>query len=120
VALSRNLDDFDAAVIGCRLDSRCLFCSVANMARLAGTARGCTLGHRSVAGRLDSGRLRATRGIHPKQRAALPPPPARRALTTDDLTYPIFVTLAHEVGEVVARDLWTLRYMDGVSFYELA
>jgi biotin carboxylase len=41
-------------------------------------------------------------------------------LTTDDLTYPIFVTLAHEVGEVVARDLWTLRYMDGVSFYELA
>lgn len=41
-------------------------------------------------------------------------------LTTDDLTYPIFVTLAHEVGEVVARDLWTLRYIDGASFYELA
>ncbi len=41
-------------------------------------------------------------------------------LTTDDLTYPIFITLAHEVGEVVARDLWTLRYLDGVSFYELA
>ncbi|WP_211243930.1 ATP-grasp domain-containing protein [Mycobacterium genavense] len=40
--------------------------------------------------------------------------------TTDDLTYPIFVTLAHEVGEVVARDLWTLRYLDGPSFYELA
>jgi biotin carboxylase len=41
-------------------------------------------------------------------------------LTTNDLTYPIFVTLAHEVGEVVARDLWTLRYLDGTSFYELA
>jgi biotin carboxylase len=41
-------------------------------------------------------------------------------LTTNDLTYPIFITLAHEVGEVVARDLWTLRYLDGVSFYELA
>jgi biotin carboxylase len=41
-------------------------------------------------------------------------------LTTDDLTYPIFITLVHEVGEVVARDLWTLRYIDGPSFYELA
>jgi hypothetical protein len=41
-------------------------------------------------------------------------------LTTNDLTYPIFVRLVHEVGEVVARDLWTLRYLDGVSFYELA
>lgn len=40
-------------------------------------------------------------------------------LTTDDLTYPIVITLVHEVGEVVARDLWTLRYIDGVSFYEL-
>jgi biotin carboxylase len=41
-------------------------------------------------------------------------------LTTNDLTYPIFVTLVHEVGEVVARDLWTLRHIDGDSFYELA
>jgi biotin carboxylase len=41
-------------------------------------------------------------------------------LTTNDLTYPMFVTLAHETGEVVARDLWTLRYLDGTSFYELA
>jgi biotin carboxylase len=40
--------------------------------------------------------------------------------TTNDLTYPIFITLVHEVGEVVARDLWTLRYLDGDSFYELA
>jgi len=41
-------------------------------------------------------------------------------ITTDDLTYPIWVMLVHEVGEVVARDLWTLRYLDGVSFYEIA
>jgi ATP-grasp domain len=41
-------------------------------------------------------------------------------LTTNDLTYPIFITLVHEVGEVLARDLWTLRYLDGPSFYELA
>jgi biotin carboxylase len=41
-------------------------------------------------------------------------------LTTNDLTYPIFVTLAHEVGEVVTRDLWTLRYLDGAGFYEVA
>ena len=40
--------------------------------------------------------------------------------TVNDLTYPLFVTLAHDVGEVVARDLWTLRYLDGRSFYELA
>lgn len=47
-------------------------------------------------------------------------PGQQLALTTNDLTYPIFVTLVHEVGEVVARDLWTLRYLDGVSFYEIA
>ncbi|WP_068188456.1 ATP-grasp domain-containing protein [Mycobacterium sp. UM_CSW] len=41
-------------------------------------------------------------------------------LTTNDLTYPIWITLLHEVGEVVARDLWTVRYLDGVDFYELA
>ena len=41
-------------------------------------------------------------------------------LTTNDLTYPIFVTLVHDVGEMVTRDLWTLRYLDGDGFYELA
>jgi biotin carboxylase len=40
-------------------------------------------------------------------------------LTTNDLTYPLFIRLVHEVGEVVARDLWTLRYIDGDSFYEV-
>lgn len=47
-------------------------------------------------------------------------PGEQLSVTTDDLTYPIFVMLAHEVGEVLARDLWTLRYLDGASFYELA
>jgi hypothetical protein len=41
-------------------------------------------------------------------------------LTTNDLTYPIWITLLHEAGEVLARDLWTLRYLDGAGFYELA
>jgi hypothetical protein len=41
-------------------------------------------------------------------------------LTTNDLTYPIWITLLHKTGEVLARDLWTLRYLDGVNFYELA
>ncbi|WP_167107339.1 ATP-grasp domain-containing protein [Mycobacterium sp. DL592] len=41
-------------------------------------------------------------------------------VTTDDLTYPVFVTLVHEVDEVVSRDLWTLRYLDGPSFYQTA
>jgi hypothetical protein len=47
-------------------------------------------------------------------------PGERLPLTTNDLTYPIFITLVHEVGEVLARDLGTLRYLDGPSFYELA
>ncbi|BBY03821.1 ATP-grasp domain-containing protein [Mycobacterium seoulense] len=47
-------------------------------------------------------------------------PGEQLSLTTNDLTYPIFVRLVHEVGEVVARDLWTLRYIDGPGFYELA
>ncbi|MFD7656088.1 ATP-grasp domain-containing protein [Actinosynnema sp. NPDC059797] len=40
--------------------------------------------------------------------------------TVDDTTYPIIVTFMHEVDEVVQRDLGTLRYLDGVGFYELA
>lgn len=40
--------------------------------------------------------------------------------TIDNLTYPIFITLVHERGDVVARDLGTLRYVDGPGFYEIA
>lgn len=47
-------------------------------------------------------------------------PGEQLSVTTNDLTHPVWVTLAHEVGEVVTRDLFTLRYMDGVGFYKLA
>ncbi len=40
--------------------------------------------------------------------------------TVDDTTFPILVTLMHEVDEIVLRDLGTLRYLDGAGFYELA
>ena len=41
------------------------------------------------------------------------------APTVDDLSYPMAVILEHEIEEVVLRDLNTLRYLDGVGFYEL-
>jgi len=40
--------------------------------------------------------------------------------TIDDLTYPVVVTLAHDVEEVVYRDMNTIRYLDGPHFYRLA
>jgi biotin carboxylase len=40
--------------------------------------------------------------------------------TVDDSTYPVTVTLMHEVDDILLRDLWTLRYIDGEHFYELA
>ncbi|BBY81968.1 ATP-grasp domain-containing protein [Mycolicibacterium pulveris] len=39
--------------------------------------------------------------------------------TVDDSTYPVTVTLMHEVDDILLRDLWTLRYIDGEHFYEL-
>jgi hypothetical protein len=30
------------------------------------------------------------------------------------------MTLVHEVADILLRDLWTLRYIDGEHFYELA
>jgi biotin carboxylase len=59
---------------------------------------------------LDSFRDMTVR-VHPGQRLSL---------TTDDTTYPILLTLLHEVGEVLTRDLWTLRYIDGTNFYQVA
>lgn len=47
-------------------------------------------------------------------------PGERLARTIDDSTYPVTVTLMHEVAEVLLRDLLTLRYLDGEGFYELA
>ena len=47
-------------------------------------------------------------------------PGQRLARTVDDSTYPVTVTLLHEVADILLRDLWTLRYIDGEHFYELA
>lgn len=47
-------------------------------------------------------------------------PGQRLTRTVDDSTYPVVVTLMHEVDEVLLRDLATLRYIDGEGFYELA
>jgi|HubBroStandDraft_3_1064219.scaffolds.fasta_scaffold01835_3 biotin carboxylase len=40
--------------------------------------------------------------------------------TIDDGTYPVKVVLMHDVEDVLVRDLWTLRYLDGEGFYQLA
>ncbi|MFJ5549892.1 ATP-grasp domain-containing protein [Streptomyces sp. NPDC093225] len=39
--------------------------------------------------------------------------------TVDDLTYPVIVTLLHDLEEVVQRDLNTIRHLDGTGFYVL-
>jgi hypothetical protein len=39
--------------------------------------------------------------------------------TIDDTTYPVIINLMHEVEEVVLRDMGTIRYLDGMGFYEL-
>ncbi|MFD6972557.1 ATP-grasp domain-containing protein [Streptomyces sp. NPDC059949] len=39
--------------------------------------------------------------------------------TVDDLTYPVIVTLLHDLDEVVQRDLNTIRHLDGAAFYVL-
>ncbi|MEU8654519.1 ATP-grasp domain-containing protein [Streptomyces sp. NPDC048737] len=39
--------------------------------------------------------------------------------TVDDLTYPLVVTLLHDLEEVVQRDLNTIRHLDGAAFYGL-
>lgn len=39
--------------------------------------------------------------------------------TVDDLSYPVVVTLLHDLEEVVQRDLNTVRHLDGTGFYAL-
>jgi biotin carboxylase len=46
-------------------------------------------------------------------------PGQQLAKTVDDSTYPVTVTLMHEVDDILLRDLWTLRYIDGEHFYDL-
>ncbi len=46
-------------------------------------------------------------------------PGQRIERTVDDLTYPVVVTLLHDLEEVVQRDLNTIRHLDGAAFYGL-
>lgn len=39
--------------------------------------------------------------------------------TVDDSTYPMTLSLAHDVDEILLRDLGTIRFLDGRGFYEL-
>jgi biotin carboxylase len=39
--------------------------------------------------------------------------------TVDDVTYPAAMVLVHDTEEVVLRDANTVRYLDGLGFYEL-
>ncbi|MFD1149821.1 ATP-grasp domain-containing protein [Saccharothrix hoggarensis] len=63
-------------------------------------------------------RVRALESFHELWELTRPGDRLRR--TVDDTTYPVIVTFMHEVDEIVQRDLGTLRYLDGVGFYELA
>lgn len=40
--------------------------------------------------------------------------------TIDDSSYPLAVSLEHEVDEILLRDLGTLRWLDGLAFYDVA
>ncbi|MHB9857086.1 hypothetical protein [Streptomyces sp. YIM S03343] len=47
-------------------------------------------------------------------------PGARITATVDDAGYPVRATLSHRVGDIVLRDLNTVRYLDGAGFYVMA
>lgn len=40
--------------------------------------------------------------------------------TVDDTTYPVIINLMHEVEEILIRDMGTIRYLDGMGFYDIA
>lgn len=46
-------------------------------------------------------------------------PGERLERTVDDSSYPIKVTLMHEIADILVRDLWTLRHLDGEGFYQV-
>ncbi|MEU9078622.1 ATP-grasp domain-containing protein [Kitasatospora sp. NPDC004745] len=62
-------------------------------------------------------RIEALEGFHALATLVEPGQPIRR--TVDDLTYPVIVTLLHDLDEVVQRDLNTIRHLDGAAFYGL-
>jgi biotin carboxylase len=86
--------------------------------------------HRSVAHAFmiapRSGRLVAYHGLNAIEQLesyqsmhVLVRPGQRLARTVDDRTRPVVVSLMHDVDDVLLRDLWTLRFIDGDGFYEL-
>ncbi|MFD4390193.1 ATP-grasp domain-containing protein [Streptomyces sp. NPDC058486] len=86
--------------------------------------------HRSVAwaGMVSPvrGRLRAYRGLDEltalesvESVTPLVAPGELVSPTVDDSTYPMTLSLAHDVDEVLLRDLGTVRFLDGRGFYEL-
>jgi hypothetical protein len=46
-------------------------------------------------------------------------PGERITRTIDDSSYPLAMTLAHDVDEILLRDLGTVRYLDGKGFYDV-
>ncbi|MFE9312418.1 ATP-grasp domain-containing protein [Streptomyces sp. NPDC088353] len=62
----------------------------------------------------EIGRLESFHGL-----TTLVKPGQRIERTVDDLTYPVIVTLLHDLAEVVQRDLNTIRHLDGSAFYGL-
>ncbi|MET9410891.1 ATP-grasp domain-containing protein [Streptomyces sp. NPDC002935] len=84
--------------------------------------------HCAIAGMVSpvQGVLSEYRGIEEIQRLesfhtlATPVKPGQDIVpTVDDLTYPVIVTLLHDLEEVVQRDLNTIRHLDGTGFYVL-
>ncbi|MCX4993206.1 ATP-grasp domain-containing protein [Streptomyces sp. NBC_00568] len=84
--------------------------------------------HCAIAGMVSPvrGVLSQYRGIEEIQRLesfhalATPVKPGQDIVpTVDDLTYPVIVTLLHDLEEVVQRDLNTIRHLDGTGFYVL-
>lgn len=59
-------------------------------------------------------RLESVESVHPLVSPGEPISP-----TVDDSTYPMTLSLAHDVDEVLLRDLGTVRFLDGRGFYEL-
>lgn len=62
-------------------------------------------------------RVRELESFHELAFAVRPGEQLRR--TVDSRTVPLRVTLRHDVGETVQRDLHTLRHLDGAGMYEV-
>ena len=84
------------------------FCAIAAMiSPVEGTLRGYR----------DLGAIEELESFHTMH--TIVSPGERLSRTVDDLSIPITVTLLHESEEAVTRDLGTLRYLDGMGFYDV-